>query len=168
MNNSGGSTDRLNATLSDGITALADSIESRGRGGELLAIAFIMPDSVNAIVAALLFDGDLPGDAPAYKRLSPVEWTEFRETPFESLNQYLEQLRPSPESDADYENRVTRIVEASAEEIERARLPDRFPRLSFFSFAGVDPNPVLEKAEREFVRRMNPPAIVEAWEREFS
>lgn len=150
------------------LAELGTILDQSGRGGSLVSIGLVTDDAVESIGASLLFVGDLPDNAPSYQRLSPVEWPHTHEAAFTELNRYLKAIRPpAGESDDEYKARVDLVVDACAAAMLQVDLRRRFPQLAFISFAGVDPNPVLEAAEAEIVRRLNSPHVLEEWRREF-
>lgn len=154
--------------FSKALKALVRAVREAGRTDSLVAIGVVTADAVQAVGASLLFAGDLPEDAPAYQRLSPVEWPQSHEDAFVELNQHLKANHPlGGESDQEYKSRVSIVFDACATAMELLDLRREFPRLAFLTFAGVDPNPALEEAEAEFVRRMNPPDVFDEWRAEF-
>ena len=161
-------TQEIFGQFSKALGALVGAVREAGRADSLVAIGVVTADAVQAVGASLLFAGDLPEDAPAYRRLSPVEWSQSNEAAFAELNQYLKANRPlGGESDQEYRSRVSIVFDACASAMKMMDLRREFPRLAFLTFAGVDPNPALEEAEAEFVRRMNPPDVFDEWRAEF-
>jgi hypothetical protein len=150
------------------LAGLVDMLDASDRSRNLSAIGIVTDDSVDSVGASLLFMGDLPDDAPSYQRLSPVEWPHANESLFADLNQSLKAIRPpSGESDEGYQARVALVVDACIAAVRRVDLHHRFPSLTFVTFAGVDPSPVLQAAEENFVRQVNSPALFAEWQREF-
>ncbi len=154
--------------LQAAIEQLCEVIDASGHAEKLAGVGFVTTDDLLAIGVSLRFDGDLSEDAETYELYSPVEWPRSEEQSFDELNQHLKLTRPpDSESEAAYDKRVRYMFELCASVVEQLDLRNRYGASLFLTFAGVDPNPVLEAEEKRFVARLNPPEVFEEWCEEF-
>lgn len=150
------------------IEQLRDAIAARSNSDKLLAIGFVTTDDVMTIGAKVLFDGDLPENAQDYQKLSPVEWVHSEENAFMKLNQYLPSMaRLAEENEDGYSQRVRVVFDKFIAVLKHVDLRRKFGETLYLTFAGVDPNSVLEAEEKRFVKLMNPSSIFELWCDEF-
>jgi len=157
----------LNREVERAVKALFKKINEHGVE-QLVAIGFVTTDDVQTIGARLLFEGDLPDDAEGYQKLSPVEWIFSEEEAFTKLNLFLSsQIKLCEESESNYEDRVANIFDAFATTLVNFEVRKKLGESLYLTFAGVDPNSVLERQEKLFVEAMNPRWIFDEWCLEF-
>ena len=157
----------LNKEVERAIKALYEKINEEHSVKKLLAIGFVTTDDLQAIGAKLLFAGDLPDDAEEYEKLSPVEWFSSEEEVFSKLNLFLSSQELLQEKESSYKNRVSRIFDSFATTLENSGIRKKFGESLYLTFAGVDPNTVLEEEEKLFVKKMNSDVVFEQWCSEF-
>ena len=135
---------------------------------KLLAIGFVITDDVQNVVAKLLFEGDLPDNSETYQTLSPVEWASSEKEAFVALNNLLYTLKNATrENQFNYKEWVGRIFDAFMTTLTYLDLRKSFGESLYLTFAGVDPNSILEEEEKRFVRAMNSSLVFEQWCVEF-
>ena len=164
----------MNPTTSEIAAKIASSVEQLYRAAAknadktLTAIGIVTTDSVLTIAARVLYDGDLPANAETYMKLSPVEWIHSEEDAFKELNQFLAaNLDITNEKEAEYKQRVRYVYDEFRSAFERFDFRKQFGESFYLTFAGVDPNSILESEEKRFVKLMNSPSVFEEWCAEF-
>ncbi|MCP4215797.1 MAG: DUF4303 domain-containing protein [bacterium] len=156
--------DQVCEKFKSAMEGMCRSIDSGGKSDSLTAIGFITVDTVHLMGAFLLYAGDLPDDAELYLKLSPVEWIYSHDSSFNELSDYLDEMFPrGTETKAEYRTRVHCIFTACADVLEQLDLRSRYGKLSYLTFCGTDPGPVLVEEEEGFVRRLNTPELFEQW-----
>ncbi len=132
-----------------------------------MGIGFTTTDYAASVSAALLYEGDLPGDAEAFQFLCPNEWTFSNEEAFKPVNRLLRATEPPrDETDDDYTIRVRNLFDTCARVVQEVDLSARYGARLFVTFGAPDPNDVIELEEKRFIERVNPPELFEAWCRE--
>ena len=159
--------EELNKEVENAIQALCTKLSEHGFK-QLLAIGFVTTDDVQIVGAKLLFEGDLPDDAELYQKLSPVEWEFSEEEAFTKLNLFLSsQKKQMPETESSYKDWVSNIFNSFATTLKNLEVRKKFGQSLFLTFAGVDPNDILEEEEKLFVETMNSKVVFEQWCLEF-
>ena len=159
--------EELNKEVERAIKALCAKINRHNK--RLLAIGFVTTDDVQTMGAKLLFEGDLLDDAEVYEKLSPVEWFSSEEEVFTELNLFLSsQKKLLQETESSYKDRVSNILDSFSTTLANIGIRKKFGESLYLTFAGVDPNTVLEEEEKLFVKRMNSNVVFEQWCSEFN
>ena len=158
----------LLSLLSESLEALGQRVAAQQPPSSLSGIGFVTDDQAAAIAAFLRFEGDFPLDAEPFLLLSPVEWLYSEDEAFKAVNAHLQSEAPEAgEAPDQYQKRVSSLFGCVAEAVEVADLRGRYGDGLYLTFAGVDPNETLERAEEDFIARLNPESVLEQWREEF-